>query len=171
MVEPLPKLPLVVGRFQPLQLLHKLSGSELQLHSESSSKRSESSKLNRSHSSFHSGATTSCGCGCGGCCGCTGGPPPTASPTIASSSTYPCSERHKCSARNEKEIDVRALNYMCILFYLLFLFEFSFFCHNESPTAILQTLNEWYTDATDRQDRNTANTLPFQHNNTLWKMK
>lgn len=139
MVEPLPKLPLVVGRFQPLQLLHKLSGSELQLHSESSSKRSESSKLNRSHSSFHSGATTSCGCGCGGCCGCTGGPPPTASPTIASSSTYPCSGRHKCSARNENEIDVRGSIIFCIFFFLLFCFSILCECvSHESPTAILQ---------------------------------
>lgn len=77
---PIPKLQLIVGRFQPRQLLHKLSGSELQLHNESSSKRSESSKLNRSHSSaFHSGWTTSCACsaaaGCWfgwlfGCCCC-----------------------------------------------------------------------------------------------------
>lgn len=95
LVEPLLKLPLLIGRFQPRQLLHKLSGSELQLHNESSSKRSESSKLKRSHSSFHSAGTTSCG-GCGGCCAAAGaaaagtdGPPPTASPTFASSSTYP----------------------------------------------------------------------------------
>lgn len=60
---PIPKLLLVVGRFHPRQLLHKLSGSELQLHKESSSNLSESSKLNRSHSSaFHSGWTTSCAC-------------------------------------------------------------------------------------------------------------
>lgn len=58
---PMPKLLFVVGRFHPRQLLHSDSGSELQLHSESSSNRSESSKLNRSHSSaFHSGWTTSC---------------------------------------------------------------------------------------------------------------
>lgn len=78
---PIPKLLFIVGRFQPRQLLHKLSGSELQLHNESSSKRSESSKLNRSHSSaFHSGCTTSWACsataaGCWfgwlfGCCCC-----------------------------------------------------------------------------------------------------
>lgn len=40
-----------VGLFQPRQLLHRLSGSELQLHKESSSKRSESSKLKRPPSS------------------------------------------------------------------------------------------------------------------------
>lgn len=52
---------LAIGFFHPLQLLQTLSGSELQLHSESSSKRSESSKLNRSPSSQSSmaGATTS----------------------------------------------------------------------------------------------------------------
>lgn len=45
----------VVGFFQPRQLLHNDSASELQLHKESSSKRMESSKLNRSISSgFHS---------------------------------------------------------------------------------------------------------------------
>jgi hypothetical protein len=42
------------GFFQPLQLLQRLSGSELQLQSESSSKRSESSKLNLSPSSHSS---------------------------------------------------------------------------------------------------------------------
>lgn len=42
------------GFFHPLQLLHRLSGSELQLQRESSSKRSESSKLNRSPSSHSS---------------------------------------------------------------------------------------------------------------------
>lgn len=58
---PIPKLLFAVGRFHPRQLLHKLSCSELQLHNESSSNLSESSKLNRSHSSaFHSGWTTSC---------------------------------------------------------------------------------------------------------------
>lgn len=90
-----------MGRFQPRQLLHKLSGSELQLHNESSSNRSESSKVNRSHSSFHSCATTTSGCCCGGgggsacggeargapCCCCPGGSP-TASPTLASSFIY-----------------------------------------------------------------------------------
>uniref|UniRef100_A0A1Y1LRA9 Uncharacterized protein n=1 Tax=Photinus pyralis TaxID=7054 RepID=A0A1Y1LRA9_PHOPY len=40
-----------MGFFHPLQLLQTLSGSELQLHKESSSKRSESSKLKRSTSS------------------------------------------------------------------------------------------------------------------------
>lgn len=45
----------VVGFFQPRQLLHSDSASELQLHKESSSKRMESSKLKRSISSgFHS---------------------------------------------------------------------------------------------------------------------
>lgn len=45
----------VVGFFQPRQLLHNDSASELQLHKESSSKRMESSKLKRSISSgFHS---------------------------------------------------------------------------------------------------------------------
>lgn len=45
----------MIGFFQPRQLLHTLSGSELQLHNESSSKWSESSKLNLSISSlFHS---------------------------------------------------------------------------------------------------------------------
>lgn len=38
----------VVGFFQPRQLLHILSGSELQVQIESSSKRSESSKLKHS---------------------------------------------------------------------------------------------------------------------------
>lgn len=42
---------LATGFFQPLQLLHKLSGSELQLHKESSSNLSESSKLKRPPSS------------------------------------------------------------------------------------------------------------------------
>ncbi|KAJ3641299.1 hypothetical protein Zmor_027811 [Zophobas morio] len=42
------------GFFHPRQLLHTLSGSELQLHSESSSNRSESSKLNLSPSSHSS---------------------------------------------------------------------------------------------------------------------
>lgn len=42
------------GFFQPLQLLHTLSGSELQLHRESSSNLSESSKLNLSPSSHSS---------------------------------------------------------------------------------------------------------------------
>lgn len=52
---PGPVVPLVVGFFQPRQLLHNDSASELQLQSESSSKRMESSKLNRSISSgFHS---------------------------------------------------------------------------------------------------------------------
>uniref|UniRef100_A0A182NC37 Uncharacterized protein n=1 Tax=Anopheles dirus TaxID=7168 RepID=A0A182NC37_9DIPT len=45
------ELIVATGFFQPRQLLHTLSGSELQLHSESSSNRSESSKLNRSISS------------------------------------------------------------------------------------------------------------------------
>lgn len=71
---PFPKLLLAIGRFHPRQLLHKLSGSELQLHNESSSKRSESSKLNRSHSSaLHSAWTTSGACACstaGACCCC-----------------------------------------------------------------------------------------------------
>lgn len=95
---PFPKLLFVMGRFQPRQLLHKLSGSELQLHNESSSNRSESSKVNRSHSSFHSGTATASGSCCGGCacggeartvpgCCCPGGSP-TASPTLASSFIY-----------------------------------------------------------------------------------
>lgn len=47
-------LEFTLGLFHPRQLLHRLSGSELQLHRESSSNLSESSKLNRSHSSlFH----------------------------------------------------------------------------------------------------------------------
>lgn len=95
---PFPKLLFVRGRFQPRQLLHKLSGSELQLHNESSSNRSESSKVNRSHSSFHSCATTTSGCCCAGCacggearaapCCCCPGGSPTASPTLASSFIY-----------------------------------------------------------------------------------
>lgn len=40
----------VAGFFHPLQLLQRLSGSELQLHNESSSNLSESSKLNLSPS-------------------------------------------------------------------------------------------------------------------------
>lgn len=40
----------VDGFFHPLQLLQRLSGSELQLHNESSSNLSESSKLNLSPS-------------------------------------------------------------------------------------------------------------------------
>lgn len=96
---PFPKLLFVMGRFQPRQLLHRLSGSELQLHNESSSNRSESSKVNRSHSSFHSCAATTSGCCCGAgsaCggearaapCGCCPGGSPTASPTLASSFIY-----------------------------------------------------------------------------------
>lgn len=50
------------GRFHPRQLLHRLSGSELQLHRESSSNRSESSKLKWSASSQSSrGDPTSTG--------------------------------------------------------------------------------------------------------------
>lgn len=53
------------GFFQPRQLLQTLSGSELQLHNESSSNRSESSKLNRSHSSLLA-AFAFAFCCCGG---------------------------------------------------------------------------------------------------------
>lgn len=50
------------GLLHPRQLLHRLSGSELQLHKESSSKRSESSKLKWSPSSQSSkGDPTSTG--------------------------------------------------------------------------------------------------------------
>lgn len=48
---PLPPFVVDVGFLQPRQLLHILSGSELQVQMESSSKRSESSKLKWSHSS------------------------------------------------------------------------------------------------------------------------
>jgi len=52
---PLPAPLPAAGFFQPRQLLHSDSGSELQLHRESSSKRMESSELKRSISSgFHS---------------------------------------------------------------------------------------------------------------------
>lgn len=95
---PFPKLLFVGGRFQPRQWLHKLSGSELQLHNESSSNRSESSNVKRSHSSFHSCAATTSGCCCAGCacggdaraaaCCCCPGGSPTASPTLASSYIY-----------------------------------------------------------------------------------
>lgn len=52
---PLPAPLPAAGFFQPRQLLHSDSGSELQLQRESSSKRMESSKLKRSISSgFHS---------------------------------------------------------------------------------------------------------------------
>lgn len=91
---PFPKLLFAIGRFHPRQLLHRLSGSELQLHSESSSNRSESSKVYRS-SSFHSGWASG-GC-CWGCCAgkagdarwvrCCPGGSPTASPPLASASS------------------------------------------------------------------------------------
>lgn len=46
-------VPWVPGRFHPLQLLHKDSGSELQLQRESSSNLSESSNVNLSSSAPH----------------------------------------------------------------------------------------------------------------------
>lgn len=76
---PFPNVLAVIGRFHPLQLLHKLSGSELHEHNESSSNRSESSKLWLSHSSaFHSGGASAC------CC------PPAASAAFASAIRSHC---------------------------------------------------------------------------------
>lgn len=99
--DPMPKLPFVVGRFQFRQWLIVLSCSSSQLHMEFPSDRTESSKLKRSHSSFHSWGTTSCGCGCCACCGCTEDPPPAVSPTFASSSTYPCYRASQNHYKNE----------------------------------------------------------------------
>lgn len=76
--------PKLEGFFQPRQLLHNDSGSELQLQRESSSKRSESSKLKRSISSgFHSAAPAPAAAPC------SPAPPATLAAAAAAAATAP----------------------------------------------------------------------------------